>query len=125
MLDDCENGDAIFLDFSKTFDKILHHRLLVKLAAHGIEGKVANWIESWLSGRLQLVYINGSSSKWLPVSSEVPQRSVLGPLLLLIVINDLACKICSWIYKFADHTKILQRKNSTSDGLRLQQTLIH
>jgi len=46
VLDDCENADAIFLDFAIAFDKVLHHRLLVKLHAHGIEGRVANWIKS-------------------------------------------------------------------------------
>jgi len=65
--------------------------------------------------------LSGSSSKWLPVLSGVPQGSVLGPLLFLIFINDLDCKIFSRIYKFADDTKILQRINSTSDGPRLQQ----
>jgi ribonucleases P/MRP protein subunit RPP40 len=114
---------SIFLDFAKALDKVPHHRLLVKLAAHGIEGRVANWIKSWLNGRLQRVYINGNSSKWLLASSGVPQGSVLWPLLFLIFINDLDCNIFSRIYRFAGDTKILQRINSTSDGLWLQQDI--
>ena len=55
ILDNGEKCDAIFLDFAKAFDKVPHHRILVKLAAHVIEGRVVNWIKSWLSGRMQRV----------------------------------------------------------------------
>ena len=42
--------DVIYLDFQKAFDKVPHHRLLMKLQAHGIGGNVLQWIGNWLSG---------------------------------------------------------------------------
>ena len=57
-------------DFSKTFDKIPHDRLLSKVRAQWIDGKLLHWIKSWLSDRQQRVTINGSSP-----SVEVWERS--------------------------------------------------
>jgi len=47
--------DIIFLDFQKAFDKVRHMRLLEKMKAHGVGGKILNWIEKWLTGRQQRV----------------------------------------------------------------------
>ena len=53
----------IYLDFSKVFDKVPHERLVNKVRAHGIDGKVLRLIRSWLSDRQQRVTINGSKFK--------------------------------------------------------------
>ena len=62
--------------FAKAFDKVLHLRLITKLKAHGVDGNVAKWNFSWLTGRMQRVVINGECSCWRNVSSVVLQDSV-------------------------------------------------
>ena len=118
-----ENYDVIYLDFSKAFDKVPHQRLLHKVKAHGIGGKVYTWIEAWLRDRKQRVQVNGVRSDWENVSSGVPQGSVLGPLLFIIYINDLDCGITSDISKFADDTKIGRLVKSDIDIKTLQEEL--
>lgn len=98
--------DVIFLDFQKAFDKVPHRRLMVKVRALGIRGRVAQWLEEWLRGRKQRVMVSGTASAWSDVTSGVPQGSVLGPLLFLIYINDIDISLVTRISKFADDTKL-------------------
>ena len=70
--------DIIYLDFQKAFDKVPYQRLLLKLKAHGIGVSITDWIEQWLTDRRQRVV---EVSNWKSDLSEVPQGSVLGPIL--------------------------------------------
>ena len=78
--------DVILTDFAKAFDKVPHKRLLYKLHWYGIHESIHHWIQSFLSNRTQRVVIDNISSSPVSVTSDVPQGTVLGPLLFLIII---------------------------------------
>ena len=48
-------------------------RLMVKIRAVCIVGKIADWLQNWLKGRTQRVAINGVYSEWKAVTSGVPK----------------------------------------------------
>ena len=79
---------AVCLDFSKAFVKVPHQRLLLKLEYYGIRSNTLQWMDSLLINRKQCVIVEGVSSNVVPVTSGVPQSTVLGPLVLHIFIND-------------------------------------
>lgn len=117
--------DVIFLDFAKAFDKVPHQRLLLKLSQLNLDRNILNWIREFLSNRSQFVTVNNQSSTSHPVTSGVPQGSVLAPLLFLIYINDLPLHISSHIRLYADDCVIYRPVTNTSDQLALQQDLLH
>ena len=88
-----ENGDiaiGVFLDFSKAFDTVDHEILLKKLDIYGVRGKTKEWFSDYLSNRKQYVTYCGFKSNSKTITCGVPQGSILGPLLFLLYINDLA-----------------------------------
>ena len=122
-LDNHNSIDTIYLDFQKAFDTVPHQRLLRKLKGYGISGKVYKWIESFLMGRKQRVVLNGEESSWTPVTSGIPQGSVLGPILFLIYINDLPDVVKSLVKLFADDTKIYAKVNNIEEKDTLQEDI--
>lgn len=115
--------DVVFLDFSKAFDLVPHNLLFYKLSLLNIDTFVLQWISSFLSGRQQYVEVNDFSSPVSPVTSGVPQGSVLGPILFLIYINDLPTCISSRIRLFADDCVVYRQIRSVNDPLLLQSDL--
>ena len=113
----------IFLDFAKAFDVVPHEELLLKLESYGIVGNLLKWISAFLLDRRQRVAMGDSISDWMPVTSGVPQGSVLGPLLFLIFINDMPEVVRNLVKLFADDTKLLSVVESKTDKVLLQDDL--
>ena len=115
--------DIAILDFSKAFDVVPHHRLVMKLDYYGIRGPTLAWIRAFLSDRTQRVVVDGETSDSAPVTSGVPQGSVLGPILFLAFINDMPEMIRSKCRLFADDSILYREIRSPEDTTILQHDL--
>ena len=86
-----------------------HKGLIFKLQCNGISGNLLSFLESYLNDRHQRVVLNGVQSNWVRLNAGVPQRSVLGPLLFLVYINDLTDNISSNMKLYADDSSLFAR----------------
>ena len=93
---------------SKAFDTVNHSILLSKLEHYGIRGVGHSWFKSYLDNRTQIVTVNGEKSTELKINCDVPQGSILSPLLFLLYINDIynSSEVLDFRL-FADDTSIL------------------
>ena len=117
--------DALILDFSKAFDTVAHQKLLFKIDHYGIKGNTATWIKSWLTNRTQRVVVDGETSEPTPVTSGVPQGTVLGPLMFLLYINDIGDNINNGtkIKLFADDCLLFRPISNPADQHQFQKDL--
>ena len=89
--------------------------MLKKLHHYGGRGVALEWFQSYLTNRLQAVKLGQNLSEFQTITCGVPQRSVLGPLLVLIFINDIFISTSKVnFHLFADDTCIFCSKNDLS-----------
>ena len=111
-LDEGFRTDAKVIDFSKAVDLVPHDRLLTKSAETGLDLRVVV--------RSQRVRVDGRPSEKMRVTSEVPQGSVLVPLLFLAYVNDIWRNAESNIRMYADDFIIYSKINDSIDIDKLQ-----
>ena len=92
-LDEGLQMNVVFMDIAKAFDTVVCSKLLLKLQEFGFSGSVLLWFKHYLSCRCQQVTVHGTTSTPLPITSGVPQASLLAPFLFSEYINDLSSYI--------------------------------
>ena len=117
------NPIAIYMDLSKAFDTLDHKVLISKLHYYGIRGVALEWFKNYLSNRQQYVELNGFKSSFLPLTTGVPQGSILGPLLFLIYMNDIPYSSDFFQFLlFADDTSLKTFINTKLPNFSVNET---
>ena len=112
-LENRKDIQLIFLDISKAFDKVWHKGLIFKLRQIGVEGSLLSFLENYLDNRKQRVVVNDKHSSYQCINAGVPHGSVLGPLLFLLYINDIANHLTSKATLYADDTTLSKQINDS------------
>ena len=97
------------LDFSAAFDRVNHKALVFKLRQLGVGGPFLSILTEFLSNRLQRVVVDGQFNEYRNVISDVPQGSVLGPLLFILYTHDMWFGLENILVSYADDATLLAR----------------
>ena len=115
-IDNGKLNSVVFLDIRKAFDTVNHDILLQKLECYGVKGNELICFESCLENRIQTCNVNGHMSSFKSISYGVPQRSILGPLLFIVYMNDLpSCVKEAEITMYADDTSLCKAFGTARD----------
>ena len=106
----------VFIDLQKAFDCVDHGILLQKLRIMGVGN--LDWFRSYLSGRRHSVIVDGVQSDFRGVSCCVPQGSILGSILFLCYVNDIACSLKCRLSLYADNSALVAAGESVGDLAR-------
>ena len=122
LSNDCVRG-MVVIDYRKAFDMIDHTLLLKKLEVYELSTETLQWFTSYLRNRRQLVKLGDKQSNVANVPYGIPQGSILGPLLVIVFINDLPFHVTSYtIDLYADDATLTSYANYSSID-RLEQNL--
>ncbi|CAB4012599.1 Hypothetical predicted protein [Paramuricea clavata] len=124
-LDNNIQSDVLYLDLAKAYDSVDHQILLQKLKYYSVTGWLLEWFTDYLNGRTRRAVVDCPVLQWSTVTSRVPQGNILGPLLIVICINDFPEIVPNGTNTalYADDTKLHRSISSLSDCKYLQQTL--
>ena len=112
---------VIYIDFAKAFDKVDYLVTMKKLKGMGISGRLGRWLHAFPTNRKQAVVVNGTKSMPAAVKSGVPQGSVLGPLLFLVLIGDIdRYVVTAYVSSFADDTRAANGISANADVCDVQ-----
>ena len=135
ILDSCikmkKDTFAVFIDFSKAYDRINRALLWHKLSILGINGKMLNSIKSLYEQVKCTIRINGTHTEWFCVNSGLKQGCILFPQSFNMFANDLVHAMnelnCGLSYSDDDHVSILLYANDivllSDDKLKIQTML--
>ena len=97
---------ATLMDLWKAFDCFPHDLLVAKLEVSGLNTKTLKFILSYLSGHIECVKIRKNFSLLKLILSDIPQESILGPILFNIFMNDVFFLLGSDLHNFADDNTV-------------------
>ena len=127
MYESIDSGNLVifgFLDFKKAFDTV-DHKILSKLDFYRIRGVSHEWLKSYLSERNQITVIDGITSSSSSISHGVPQGCVQGPLLFLLIINDLPNSLSLFKFILFAANSTLSTSFAEENALEFTLTLNH
>ena len=94
---------VVLFDYRKAFDLIDHKILVAKINGLDMPHGIKAWVTDFLTNRHQRVKLSSDCySEWGPVPAGVPQGTMLGPWLFLLMINDRKVDALTW--KYVDDT---------------------
>jgi len=96
----------LFVDFTKSFDRVDHNILLTKLKDREVPHCLVKWFHSYLSFRCQTVRVDNQYCDWVYITAGMPQGSPLGLLSFLLLIDDLTVDCIT--HKYVDDTTLIE-----------------
>ena len=113
------------MDPSKAIDTLVHYILLDKLKSCGLSSTPLKWFEGYLHGRKQYVDFYGIHSNTAYIGTGVPLGSIIGPLLLIIYMNDKHMASQNFnVILYADDTNLISPLCSLNSPLHINKESI-